>query len=73
MKRKELLKERGKTTSKEKKILLMLSYNGFPSNKSKIARKYWSILSISKSFKKILHNLTQYSTRSIALVHMSFT
>ena len=51
--RKELLKERDKTTSKETKIPLVLTYSRSLTNINKVVRKYWNILSINKAFKEI--------------------
>ena len=56
MDRKELLKEKESTTSKETKIPLGLTYSPSLPNISKVVRKHWNILSISKAFKEIFQN-----------------
>ena len=53
MDRKELLKERDKTTSKETKIPLVLTYSRSLTNINTVVRKYWNILSINKALKEI--------------------
>ena len=56
MDRKETLKERGNTTSKETKILLVLTYNRSLTSISEVVRKHWNTLSIDKAFKEIFKN-----------------
>ena len=56
MNRKEFLKERDNTTSKETIIPLVLTYNPSLPNISKVVRKHWNLLSINKAFKKIFQN-----------------
>ena len=51
MDKKEFLKERDYTTSKETKIPLVLTYNQSLPNISKVTCKHESVLSINKSFK----------------------
>ena len=53
---KKLLKERHNTTSKERKILLVLTYSGSLPNISKVVCKYWNILSINIAVKEIFQN-----------------
>ena len=48
MDRKEILKEKNNTTSKETKIPLALTYNRRLSNISKVICKHWNILAINK-------------------------
>ena len=56
MDRKELLKERDNTTSKEIKIPLVLTYSRSLQNISKVDRKHWNILSINKANKENFQN-----------------
>ena len=56
MDRKELLKERDNTSSKEKKIQLVSTCSRSLTNISKVVCKYWNILFINKAFKEIFQN-----------------
>ena len=56
MDRKELLKARDNTIFKEIKISRILTCNWSLPNISKLVRKHWNILSISKGFKEIFQN-----------------
>ena len=56
MDRKELLKARDSTILKEIKISLVLTCNWSLPNISKVVRKHWNILSISRGFKEIFQN-----------------
>ena len=56
MDRKELLKGKNNTTSKEEKIPRVLRNNWSRLNITKVACKYWNNLVINKSFKKISEN-----------------
>ena len=53
---KEFLKESDNTTSKETKILLVLTCSCSLPNISKIVLKHWNILSLSKAFKEIFQS-----------------
>ena len=56
MDRKELLKERDNTTSKETKIPLVLTHSRSLPNISKVFCNHWNILSINKAFKEFFQN-----------------
>ena len=56
MGRKELLKERDSTTSKETKIPVVLTYSQSLLYISKVFHKHWNILHINKAFKEIFQN-----------------
>ena len=56
MDRKQILKEKENTNSKETNISLVLTYSRSLANISKVVRKHWNISSINKAFKEIFHN-----------------
>ena len=56
MDRKELEKERDNTTSKETKILLVLTFSRSLPNMSNVVHNHWKIFSINKAFGGIFQN-----------------
>ena len=56
MDKKELLKERDNTVSKEPNIPLVLTYSWSLPSISKVFHNYWKILSIFKVFKETFEN-----------------